>query len=250
MRHSNTGNHYKEHIHDSFSIGINLKGESFYTNKDNKYRFKEGLLAVINPNELHSCNSISKINHEYYMLYLDTTWCFELQKSIYNKITSFQNYPENLIDDLTLSKKFITLCKLLFSTATIEEKQNELIEFFIKLFEDKLPINIEKIEDKNFEKICKYLNKNYKDNISLEQIAKKFELNPFYIIRLFKSNINMTPHKYLLNIKINYSKELLKRGFTIVEAALECGFVDQSHFHRNFLNIVASTPNQYRKNFI
>lgn len=184
------------------------------------------------------------------MLYLDTTWCFEIQKSIYSNITSFQNYPENIIKDLTLYKKFITLCELLFSNETLEEKENELIEFFIKLFKDKLPTNNEKIEDKNFEKICEYLNKNYKENISLEELAKKFELNPFYIIRLFNSNINMTPHKYLINIKINYSKELLKKGSTIVETALECGFVDQSHFHRNFLNIVATTPNEYRKNFI
>ena len=59
----------------------------------------------------------------------------------------------------------------------------------------------------------------------------------------------MTPHAYLLNIKINKAKELLKQGYTIVDTALECGFTDQSHFHRNFLKIVATTPKEYQKNF-
>ncbi|WP_228254363.1 AraC family transcriptional regulator [Halarcobacter bivalviorum] len=250
LRHSNTGNHYKEHIHESFSIGINLKGESLYSNKQKKYDFKKGLIAVVNPNEIHSCNALKRENHEYYMLYLDKKWCFEIQKTISNHITSFIEYPNALIDDQNYYKDFLNLCKLLFSNSSIEEKENELIEFFTKLFEKNIPNSKEKIEDENFEKICKYLKENFKENISLEELAKKFSLNSFYIIKLFKANMNMTPHKYLLNIKINYSKELLKKGETIVNAALECGFVDQSHFHKNFLNIVATTPNQYRKNFI
>ncbi|RXJ91609.1 AraC family transcriptional regulator [Arcobacter sp. CECT 8983] len=250
LRHSNTGNHYKEHIHDSFSMGINIKGESIYKNRNKEYNFKENLIAIINPEEIHSCNAISKDNHEFYMLYLDKNWCYEIQKTISNKINSFQNYPNALINSHTFYEEFKTLCEFIFSKATVQEKENELIEFFTKLFENSIPHTKEKLEDKNFEKICKYLKKHFKENISLEELATKFNLNPFYIIRLFKQNINMTPHKYLINIKINHSKELLKKGETLVDTALECGFADQSHFHRNFLNIVATTPNQYRKNFI
>lgn len=184
------------------------------------------------------------------MLYLDKTWCYEIQKTISNEITSFQDYPNPLISSEVFYKEFQKLCELLFSKATVQEKENELIEFCSKLFEENIPYQKENINDENFEKICKYLKKHFKENISLEELATKFNLNPFYIIRLFKANINMTPHKYLVNIKINYSKELLKKGETLVDTALECGFADQSHFHRNFLNIVATTPNQYRKNFI
>ncbi|WP_258239018.1 AraC family transcriptional regulator [Arcobacter sp. F155] len=250
LRHSNSGNHYKEHIHESFSIGINIKGKSIYTNKEKKYDFEKGLIAIVNPNEIHSCNALSKQNHEYYMLYLDKKWCYEIQKTISEQITSFQNYPKSLLNSTSFYKEFKNLCELLFSKITVQEKENELIEVFTKLFENDISYNKEKIEDKNFDLICDYLKKNFKENISLEELGKKFSLNPFYIIRLFKANMNMTPHKYLLNIKINYSKELLKKGVTIVDTALECGFVDQSHFHRNFFNIVATTPHEYRKNFI
>ena len=65
--------------------------------------------------------------------------------------------------------------------------------------------------DEKFKKMVIYLDENYKDNISLDELSKLFDLNSFYIIRLFKSQMNLTPHSYLLNVKINRAKELLKK---------------------------------------
>jgi len=62
--------------------------------------------------------------------------------------------------------------------------------------------------------------------------------------------MNLTPHSYLLNVKINRAKEFLKNGYSIVDTALECGFFDQSRFHKNFVKIVATTPKEYRLNFV
>lgn len=101
-----------------------------------------------------------------------------------------------------------------------------------------------------FKKIQEYIQKNYKKNISLDELSNEFQLNQFYIIKLFKNKLNMTPHAYLINLKINKAKEYLKEGNSLVDTALECGFADQSHFHRNFLKIVATTPNQYKLNFV
>lgn len=62
--------------------------------------------------------------------------------------------------------------------------------------------------------------------------------------------MNLTPHSYLLNIRINKAKEYLKSGYSLAQTAQECGFFDKSHFHRNFLKIVATTPNEYKLNFV
>lgn len=44
-------------------------------------------------------------------------------------------------------------------------------------------------------------------NISLDDLSKEFDLNIFYIIRLFKLQMNLTPHSYLLNVRINKANE-------------------------------------------
>ena len=250
LRYSNNTKHYKEHIHETFSIGINLEDKSIYTNKEKKYDLDVGMIAIVNPNEIHSCNPVLKTPNLYYMMYLDEKWCYGIQKSICDECDGFKSFPEAILYDEKLYMEYKTLCKTIFSDINYFEKENELVNFFTKLFRPYLRESTTKIEDPIFEKLVKYLKENYKENISLEELSQKFELNSFYIIRLFRSQINITPHAYLLNIKINRAKELLKKGFSIVDTALECGFTDQSHFHRNFLKIVATTPKEYQLNFV
>ena len=250
LRHTNNTKHYKEHLHETFSMGINLEDKSIYTNKDKRYEFDVGMIALVNPNEIHSCNPIKKTPNLYYMMYLDEKWCYGIQNSICEQIDSFKAFPEDILYDLDLYNEFKALCETIFCDIPYIEKEDELINFFSKLFGKHLEETKENIEDPLFKNILKYLDENYKKNISLEELSYRFDLNSFYIIRLFKTNLNITPHAYLLNIKINRAKEFLKKGLSIVDTALECGFTDQSHFHRNFLKIVATTPKEYQLNFV
>ena len=249
LRYSNNTKHYKEHIHETFSIGINLEDKSIYTNKEKKYDLDVGMIAIVNPNEIHSCNPVLKTPNLYYMMYLDEKWCYGIQNSIDERIDSFQAFPEDILYDEKLFCQFQNLCELLFKNYSYLEKEDEVIKFFTKLFSKHLKQSKIKLKDKAFEKMLTYLKENYKENISLDELSQIFKLNSFYIIRLFKSQMNMTPHTFLLNLKINNAKEFLKKGYSITDTALECGFTDQSHFHRNFSKIVATTPKEYQRNF-
>lgn len=251
-RYSNSNKHYKEHIHETFSIGVNLFGDSLYTNKENKYSFKPNMFAIINPLDVHSCNCIGDENNEYYMLYLDKTWCFQLQKELDPSLKEFKTYSKEILEDKELYIEFLELNKLLFSNELSISKECEIIKFFTKLFSKDLKST--KLEDSlakgELKPILEYFDKNYKSNITLNNLSSKFNLNTFYIIRLFNESLKISPHQYLLNLKINRAKELLKQNYSLVDTALECGFTDQSHFHRNFVNIVATTPRKFQINFI
>jgi AraC-like DNA-binding protein len=56
----------------------------------------------------------------------------------------------------------------------------------------------------------------------------------------------MTPHAYLINRRIEYSRAQLKRGRSIADVALDAGFSDQAHLQRAFRQFVAAPPGQYR----
>jgi AraC-like DNA-binding protein len=250
LRYSNSNAHYKKHFHDTFSLGVNKKGKSIYTNGNDSYVLDTNILSIINPNVVHSCNSTTDVLNEYYMMYLDTDWCRDIQKQIDPSLTTFVNIPDAILNNNIFYESYITLCEYLFEEHTPSEKEETLIIFYIDFFSLFLDNKIEVIVDEKFQVLVTYINNNYKENITLEELSLKYELNPFYIIRLFKSQMSLTPRAYLLNVKINKAKELLQNGQSIVETALECGFVDQSHFHKNFLKIVATTPKEYKLNFI
>ena len=250
LRYSNSNTHYKKHFHSTFSIGINKSGVSTYSNSGKIYTLEKNMLSIINPNAVHSCNSCSESLNEYYMMYLDKDWCRDIQKSINEKVENFIHVSEHILKDEKVYLEFINLCEQLFSEVSYLNKKDELIDFLIKFFSLFIEEDTHEVRNDKFDKMITYLNQNYKDNISLDELSNEFELNPFYIIRLFKSQMNLTPRAYLINVKINKAKELLKEGSSIVDTALECGFFDQSHFHKNFLKIVATTPNEYRLNFV
>ena len=253
LRYSNSNKHYKKHFHDTFSIGINKEGRSIYTNENKDYFLDKDMISIINPMINHSCNSCSKVLNIFYMMYLNLDWCLSIQQLINLDIKRFIPVSDDILYDKCFYKKYIELAENIFSDIPSCDKDNEVINFmfdFFSLYIKKDKISINENKNKRIDEIIIYLNDNYKENISIKELALLFDINEFYLIRLFKINTNLTPVSYIINLRINYSKELIKKGYSILDTALECGFFDQIHFHRNFLKITAMTPNEYKVNFV
>ena len=250
LRHSNSNMHYKKHFHDTFSLGVNKCGESTYMNSDEVYTLNENKLSIINPNVVHACNASTEVINEYYMMYLDVDWCTNIQNLINENVTTFTPVSSHMLENKEFYHEYLSMCDYLFEEHSTVDKEDALINFFVKFFALFLEEDNTEVSDDRFDKMVEYLDSHYKENITLEELAGHFELNIFYIIRLFKSQMNLTPRAYLINVKINKAKQFLQQGYSIVDTALECGFVDQSHFHKNFLKIVATTPKEYQLNFV
>jgi len=66
--------------------------------------------------------------------------------------------------------------------------------------------------------------------------------------KLFKLSTGLTPHQFVLQERINRSKELLRHGHTkLVDVALGVGFENQAHFTTVFGNLVGMTPRQFQR---
>lgn len=83
--------------------------------------------------------------------------------------------------------------------------------------------------------------------LSLQQLSEQSGLSRYAIIRLFKSNLGLTPHAYQLNLKINAARKLLRQGQEIAALSYQLGFSDQSHFQRVFKQLTGITPKIYQK---
>ena len=75
------------------------------------------------------------------------------------------------------------------------------------------------------------------------------DLSPFQFIRKVKSEIGITPHQYLLQLRIRKAKQLIESGMPIADAALSAGFYDQSHLNRLFSQRLGITPRMYQNSF-
>lgn len=97
------------------------------------------------------------------------------------------------------------------------------------------------------DKVTAFIEANYKEDISLDEMAKVAVLSRYYLVRCFKQYKGTTPHEYLLNIRIQRGKKLLyTTNHTLEQIAEQCGFSDVSYFIRIFRKRVSVTPNQFR----
>jgi AraC family transcriptional regulator len=73
------------------------------------------------------------------------------------------------------------------------------------------------------------------------------DLSQYYFCRVFKRSIGMTPHQYLIQQRVEKSKQLLKQPEQkIIEIATQCGFANPSHFARCFRQRMGISPQQFR----
>lgn len=100
-----------------------------------------------------------------------------------------------------------------------------------------------------YQKVISYIANNFKKDISLQQIAKKFGYNKKYLSAKIHSMTGIHFSDFIAMYKIEYAKELLIKNseLSIAEIALECGFKAINTFNRQFKNLTAMTPTQYRK---
>lgn len=93
-----------------------------------------------------------------------------------------------------------------------------------------------------------YMNKNYQESITLEDIANYAGMNPSALCRYYKKNTGKTMFEYLAELRISYAAKLLiNKNMSITQIAYDCGYNNLSHFNRQFKSIVGKTPSEYCK---
>lgn len=96
-------------------------------------------------------------------------------------------------------------------------------------------------------KATSYIAENFKDKISLEQLAQVAGFSPYYFTRVFKKETGLTPHQYLISTRISAAKYLLSTtNQQIAQIAFGCGFDDVSSFCYTFKKVEKITPSEYR----
>jgi AraC family transcriptional regulator len=93
-----------------------------------------------------------------------------------------------------------------------------------------------------------WLEENAAEPVGLKDVARQVALSPFHFLRIFKSIIGVTPHQYLVRLRLRRAAKLLAQGgMPVTEVALEAGFGDLSNFVRTFGRAAGVPPARFAK---
>lgn len=100
-------------------------------------------------------------------------------------------------------------------------------------------------------RVLDYIADNLETNISLSQLAEIAGMSPHYFSELFKQSTGRAPHNYVLLRRIERAKQQLRDPKrSVIEAGLDAGFQNASHFARIFRKLEGTTPSRFRSDYV
>jgi AraC-like DNA-binding protein len=81
---------------------------------------------------------------------------------------------------------------------------------------------------------------------SIEQLAGRFGVSAAYLIRTFRWEFAIPPHRYVTGRRLDLARRRLLDGESPAGVAVATGFYDQAHFHRHFRRLLRTSPGSYR----
>lgn len=93
-----------------------------------------------------------------------------------------------------------------------------------------------------------YINRHLTEDLTLERLAKRVSLSPFYFSRRFKQETGYTPYHYIYTSRIHLARFYLKTSEdTVKEIGYRCGFKSEHSFCTAFKNEMGQTPTEFRE---
>jgi ribose 5-phosphate isomerase B len=104
------------------------------------------------------------------------------------------------------------------------------------------------IPPRRLARVLEHIRNNLDKPLAVRVLSALAEMSPSHFSKLFKLSTGLAPHQFVLQERINRSKELLRRSDAkIVDIALGVGFENQAHFTTVFGNLVGMTPRQFQR---
>lgn len=242
---------FPNHFHEYYVIGFIEHGKRHLSCKNKSYQIEDGDVLLFNPHDNHQCEQIDN-------KFLDYR-CINIEVNVMKKI-AFEIINEDYIPYFTNNVLFrsdlVSSLRELHRMIIHEEKdfKKEEIFFFImeQLITEHSNVNSSKIlQDSNTEikVICDFLNDNYMESITLNDLINLTGVSKYYLLRSFTKQKGISPYSYLEAIRIGEAKKFLEQGISPMDVALKTGFTDQSHFSNFFKKLIGLTPKQYMNIF-
>ncbi|NEP84155.1 MAG: AraC family transcriptional regulator [Okeania sp. SIO3B3] len=244
---------FAHHTHESYVIAVIQQGGESFRYRHNRYDAWAGHIVVLNPGEVHTGEAIDEHGWTYRVLYPEV----DILRQAAWQATECDRHPpffsQVLINDPLLRQRLLYLHQVLENPDSSPlERESWLMWAMVTLVtryaDGPCILRPAQAERTAIVQARAYLNDHMCDNISLDDLAAHVNLSPYHLLRIFKQDVGLPPHAYLLQRRIDCARQLLRAGFSIADVAAHTGFVDQSHFTRRFKKVIGVTPAQYRNN--
>jgi AraC-like DNA-binding protein len=240
---------FSRHTHDQFGIGIIVRGAQQSASGRGQVEAIAGDIITVNPGEVHDGVPLGSEGRHWRMLYLDTSVIIDIAGDILGHTREVE-FRHPVLTQRKTAIRFGALYRSLHERQTLDAMEPESLLFGVveKLVMEKpdagtvnFPSSIRRAKSR--------IDDAPADTLTLEDLARTTGVGKFQLLRGFARMTGLTPHAYLMQSRASLAKSMIKRGQSLADAAIECGFADQSHMTRMFSRTYGVTPGAYAEAF-
>ena len=239
-----TEHSFPRHSHDQFGIGVMTVGAQRSWSGLGEVESRVGDIIMVNPGEMHDGGPIGGVRG-WHIIYLDPSL---VMREIAEELTTNDFTIRPVADDPQLGVEIFRFVREL-TTPTVDHlaREEALIACLTRVMQrhgidgpqnsKRSPstlVAMQRLEDEP------------ESSASLADLANLCGLSRFQFLRGFSKEMGVTPHAYLIQLRVRKARRLLATGKSPVDAALLTGFADQSHLTRAFVRQFGVTPGRYQ----
>ncbi len=240
---------YFAHYHEEIEVVLVLEGTAHIVVDMVDYTLIKNDICFIMPGQVHS-----------------------FKASKHNKLSLLKISPSSYVENTRFDSLRLANCKIGSDNRFYNEfrplidgisreyyEQKNGYEFAIRSYKNMLISNIIRLLEHTtvsserhlnlINEVNNYIEKNYSQPITLDDVAVKMRLSKYYFAHLFKDLTSMSFMTYLASFRLEKAKKLmLSSSSSVTEIALECGFGNVRSFNRIFRQQTGLSPSEYKKN--
>ena len=256
-RKKDSGYHFNRSVHvedAANSVAFLVKGELSYDLGEKRFTARKNDLVCLGPKGFDSCHSLSGHTLDFRIILFDL-FSFKGEKLDISQLgvptLLHVNKPKRILSMLAAIQEAFN-SRDSFRLTRCSVIGLSLLEALVRdtsLFKKQEPAQ-DPLMHFRIREALEEIEQNYKKRLDLKSLAKRACMHPAYFAHLFKQEVGIPPHRYILQRKINKAKDFLcQYSEPLVYTATELGFQDYSHFRRTFMQIAGETPREFiRKN--
>lgn len=242
---------FPAHLHETFAIGVIERGaQRFSTRRGQSEMMHEGTLCAINPGEVHEGAPGTESGWQYRMFYpTPSLVSCALRDDLQACEKPAPELNAHVIADSELFGEFLMLHQLSNQFGDLLERESRTLVFLRRFFarHSGAPETPALHLPRTVGIVKEMLHALFTESVSIRDLAYQAGVSETQVIRAFSAQTGIAPHAYLVALRVEHAKRLIKVGLPLATVAAECGFTDQSHFHRHFKRLTGITPGVFAK---
>ena len=243
-----TGNGFSPHRHDTYALGLTISGIQTFCYRGASRFSLPGRLIILHPDELHDGGAGDEAGLTYRMIYISP----EKINAALNGHGNGQSLPfvrTPVVEDNRLQISLMDALSDL-DCEMGELKRDcaiaEIATHLARLGDCHRKSAVEVLDGNGLARCRDFIDASKGDNIGSKTLEEITGLDRFTLARQFRTRFGTSPHRYLVQRRLDHVRRLITTGETLAAAAIAAGFADQSHMTRHFRNTYGMTPGRWQ----